>query len=128
MNKYRQMAVKVVYLSIPLLKGDLRIDVRDSGRKNRQLNLWHAGIVATSGQKKQPSTEAKNVSFHFLSLPSVAGGIWSCEPTFLCSPDSRAQGESASISSIARPRPTCDGRIVARASSLCFWSTACPRQ
>src|ERR1700675_910381 len=79
MNKYRQMAVKVVYLSLPLLKGDLRIDVRDSGRKNRQLNLWHAGIVATSGQKKQPSTEAKNVSFHFLSLPSVAGGIWSCE-------------------------------------------------
>src|ERR1700693_2318230 len=79
MNKYRQMALKVVYLSIPLLKGDLRIDVRDSGRKNRQLNLWHAGIVSTSGQKKQPSTEAKNVSFHFLSLPSVAGGIWSCE-------------------------------------------------
>src|ERR1700730_11194704 len=30
MNKHRQMAIKVVHLSIPLLKGDLGIDVRDS--------------------------------------------------------------------------------------------------
>src|SRR6266404_4115243 len=35
MDKHRQMAVKVVHLSIPLLKGDLRIDVRDSCRKDR---------------------------------------------------------------------------------------------
>ena len=35
MDKHRQMAIKVVHLSIPLLKGDLRIDVRDSCRKDR---------------------------------------------------------------------------------------------
>src|SRR5208337_5020778 len=35
MDKHRQMAIKVVHLSIPLLKGDLRIDVRDSRRKDR---------------------------------------------------------------------------------------------
>src|SRR5271165_4470174 len=34
-RQHRQMAVKVVHLSIPLLKGDLRIDVRDSCRKDR---------------------------------------------------------------------------------------------
>src|SRR5208337_3357744 len=56
MDKHRQMAIKVVHLSIPLLKGDLRIDVRDSCRKDRQLYLWHAQIVATFGQKKQPSS------------------------------------------------------------------------
>src|SRR5208337_434643 len=53
---FGQMAIKVVHLSIPLLKGDLRIDVRDSCRKDRQLYLWHAAIVATFGQKKQPSS------------------------------------------------------------------------
>src|SRR5271165_3766216 len=56
MDKHRQMAVKVVHLSIPLLKGDLRIDVCYSCRKDRQLYLWHAEIVATFGQKKQPSS------------------------------------------------------------------------
>ena len=35
MDKHRQMAIEVVHLSISLLKGDLRIDVRDSCRKDR---------------------------------------------------------------------------------------------
>src|SRR5208282_2771820 len=35
---------------------DLRIDVCYSCRKDRQLYLWHAQIVATFGQKKQPSS------------------------------------------------------------------------
>src|SRR5208282_3085339 len=35
---------------------DLRIDVCYSCRKDRQLYLWHAEIVATFGQKKQPSS------------------------------------------------------------------------
>jgi hypothetical protein len=56
MDEHRQMAVKVVHLSIPLLKGDLGVDVRDSRRKNRQLDLWHAKIVATFSRKKHPSS------------------------------------------------------------------------
>src|SRR5271165_4570551 len=35
MDKHRQVAIKVVHLSISLLKGHLRIDVRDSCRKDR---------------------------------------------------------------------------------------------
>ena len=41
MDKHRQMAVKVVHLSIPLLEGNLGVDVCDSCRKDRQLYLWH---------------------------------------------------------------------------------------
>ena len=51
MDKRRQMAVKVVHLSIPLLKGNLRIDVRDSCRKDRQLYLWHSKLLPHSGKK-----------------------------------------------------------------------------
>src|SRR5271166_1269414 len=78
MDKHRQMAIKVVHLSIPLLKGDLRIDVRDSCRKDRQLYLWHAEIVATFGQKKQPSspssTRAKPSHLSSSSCLSAARG------------------------------------------------------
>src|SRR5262249_42086859 len=62
MDKHRQMAVKVVHLSIPLLEGNLGVDVCDSCRKDRQLYLWHAKIVATFGKKTAffpSSTRAK---------------------------------------------------------------------
>jgi hypothetical protein len=72
MDKHRQMAVKVVHLSIPLLKGDLRIDVRDSCRKDRQLYLWHSKLLPHSG-KKGTFYQSKLVSFHFLSLPMFLG-------------------------------------------------------
>src|ERR1700724_2911511 len=72
MDKHRQMAVKVIYLAIALLKGDLGVDVRDSCREDRQLYLWHAEIVATFGQKSSllsPFNQSKTVSSHFLFLP-----------------------------------------------------------
>src|SRR5271166_144577 len=72
MDKHRQMAIKVVHLSIPLLKGDLRIDVRDSCRKDRQLYLWHAEIVATFGQKKQPSSPSSTRANRLISVPLPA--------------------------------------------------------
>src|ERR1700737_4331893 len=72
MDKHRQMAVKVIYLAIALLKGDLGVDVRDSCREDRQLYLWHAEIVATFGQKSSLLSlfnRSKTVSSHFLFLP-----------------------------------------------------------
>jgi len=49
MDEDRQVAVKVVHLPVPLLKGDLGVDVGDPCRKDRQLYLWHVKIVATFG-------------------------------------------------------------------------------
>src|ERR1700736_3138474 len=72
MDKHRQMAVKVIYLAIALLKGDLGVGVRDSCREDRQLYLWHAEIVPTFGQKSSllsPFNQSKTVSSHFLFLP-----------------------------------------------------------
>src|SRR5208283_3156569 len=79
MNKHRQMAVKVVHLSIPLLKGDLRIDVRDSRRKDRQLYLWHAAIVATFGQKSTLLPEQNRLISLPLPTYALEKEIRSCE-------------------------------------------------
>ena len=67
MDKHRQMAVKVVHLSIPLLKSDFRIDVRDSCRKDRQLYLWHLKLLPRS-DKKALFSHSKTVSSHFPCL------------------------------------------------------------
>src|SRR3974377_1355766 len=67
MDKHRQMTVKVVYLSIPLLNGNLGVDVRYPCWKDRQLYLWHAKTVATFGQKNTHLSlfyQTKNVSLH----------------------------------------------------------------
>src|ERR1700704_1075549 len=69
MDKHRQMAVKVIYLVIALLKGDLGVDVRDSCREDRQLYLWHAKIVATFGQKKHRSFPLQPEQNRLISLP-----------------------------------------------------------
>src|SRR3984893_17677605 len=56
------MAVKVVHFALPLLKGNLGVDVCDSCRKDRQLYLWHAELLPHSGKKSillSPSTRAK---------------------------------------------------------------------
>src|SRR5271165_3684157 len=79
MNKHRQMAIKVVHLSIPLLKGHLRIDVRDSRRKDRQLYLWHAAIVATFGQKSTLLPEQNRLISLPLPTYALEKEIRSCE-------------------------------------------------
>src|ERR1700732_1291599 len=88
MDKHRQMAVKVVHLSIPLLKGDLGIDVRDSCRKDRQLYLWHAELLPHSAKKSSllpPFCQSKN---RLISLPLPTyvphQGIWSFEDKESC--------------------------------------------
>src|SRR6201993_4905373 len=69
MDKHRQMAVKVVHLSIPLLEGDLGVDVCDSCRKDRQLYLWHAKNCCHIREKKQPSFPLQPEPNRLISLP-----------------------------------------------------------
>jgi hypothetical protein len=59
-------------VALPLLKGNLGVDVRDSCRKDRQLYLWHAELLPQSLKKSTPLSlcyHSKNVSSHFLFVP-----------------------------------------------------------
>src|ERR1700730_10669010 len=103
MDKHRQMPVKVVHIPVSLLKGDFRIDVRDTRRKDRQLDLWHSEIVATFGDQNHPFFLSSNAvkSSHPTSLPLHLHprGIRSSGAKLSC-PFGFGAGPSAQIASL----------------------------
>jgi hypothetical protein len=76
------MAVKVVHFAVPLLKGNLRIDVRDSCWKDRQLYLGHVELLPYSAKKvllcRSYQEHNRLISFPSYLCPPE-GRIWSCE-------------------------------------------------
>src|SRR5271166_3008004 len=69
---FGQMAIKVVHLSIPLLKGDLRIDVRDSCRKDGNCTCGMPKLLPHSGKKSSLLHPLLPEQNHLISVPLPA--------------------------------------------------------
>src|SRR6516164_8146223 len=105
MDKHRQMAVKVVYLAVPLLKGNLGVDMRDSRRKDRQLYLWHAQLLPHSSKKGSLLCPLLSEQKSLFSLPL---------PTYLLDGGSGV----VSLSNPSPVRPLLKSSIASRSSGI----------